>query len=87
MPPPTATRCCSRCGERRVAAPQQGVAVQVHFAEFTPVAAVGGNAQCLVVPASLPAKSLAEFVFLREGQPQAAAARRQQRRKTWWPAR
>ncbi|MFZ5549570.1 MAG: tripartite tricarboxylate transporter substrate binding protein [Pseudomonadota bacterium] len=30
--------------------------------EFTPVAAIGGNTQCLVVPASLPVKSLAEFV-------------------------
>ncbi len=30
--------------------------------EFSPVAAIGGNTQCLVVPASLPVKSLAEFV-------------------------
>jgi tripartite-type tricarboxylate transporter receptor subunit TctC len=29
--------------------------------EFTPVAAIGGNTQCLVVPASLPAKTLGEF--------------------------
>lgn len=29
--------------------------------EFSPVAAIGGNTQCLVVPASLPARTLAEF--------------------------
>jgi len=29
--------------------------------EFTPVSAVGGNTLCLVVPASLPARTLAEF--------------------------
>ncbi|MBQ0942218.1 tripartite tricarboxylate transporter substrate binding protein [Ideonella sp. 4Y16] len=32
------------------------------IAEFTPIAAIGGNTQCLVVPVSLPVKSLAEFV-------------------------
>lgn len=32
------------------------------IAEFTPVAAIGGNTQCLVVPAILPVKTLAEFV-------------------------
>lgn len=31
------------------------------IAEFTPVAAIGGNTQCLVVPASVPARTLAEF--------------------------
>ncbi|MEY4752553.1 MAG: hypothetical protein RJA44_228 [Pseudomonadota bacterium] len=29
--------------------------------EFTPVAAIGGNTQCLVVPTSVPAKTLAEL--------------------------
>jgi len=29
--------------------------------EFTPVSTIGGNTQCLVVPASVPAKTLAEF--------------------------
>lgn len=32
------------------------------IAEFTPVAAIGGNTQCMVVPASLPVRTLAEFV-------------------------
>lgn len=32
------------------------------IAEFTPIASIGGNTQCLVVSASLPAKSLSEFV-------------------------
>jgi tripartite-type tricarboxylate transporter receptor subunit TctC len=31
------------------------------LAEFTPVAAIGGNTQCLVVPSSVPARTLAEF--------------------------
>lgn len=31
------------------------------IAEFSPIAAIGGNTQCLVVPASLPVKTLAEF--------------------------
>ncbi|MBT9490662.1 MAG: tripartite tricarboxylate transporter substrate binding protein [Rubrivivax sp.] len=39
------------------------------IAEFTPVAAIGGNTQCLVVPASLPAKSLAEFVAYAKASP------------------
>ncbi len=39
------------------------------FAEFTPIVAIGGNTQCLVVPASLPAKSLAEFVSYAKASP------------------
>lgn len=39
------------------------------IAEFTPVAAIGGNTPCLVVPASLPAKSLAEFVTHAKASP------------------
>lgn len=31
------------------------------IAEFSPIAAIGGNTQCLVVPASLPVKTLADF--------------------------
>ena len=31
------------------------------IAEFTPVAAIGGNTQCLVVPSCLPANKLVEF--------------------------
>jgi tripartite-type tricarboxylate transporter receptor subunit TctC len=31
------------------------------LADFSPTAAIGGNTQCLVVPASLPARTLAEF--------------------------
>lgn len=31
------------------------------LAEFSPVAAIGGNTQCLVVPSSVPAKTLSEF--------------------------
>ena len=31
------------------------------LAEFSPISAIGGNTQCLVVPASVPAKTLAEF--------------------------
>jgi tripartite-type tricarboxylate transporter receptor subunit TctC len=31
------------------------------IAEFTPIAAIGGNTQCLVVSTSVPAKTLAEF--------------------------
>lgn len=30
-------------------------------AEFTPISTIGGNSQCLVVPASVPARTLAEF--------------------------
>lgn len=32
--------------------------------EFTPIAAIGGNTQCLVVPASVPARTLAELAAL-----------------------
>jgi len=32
------------------------------LAEFSPIAAIGGNTQCLVVPASVPARTLSEFV-------------------------
>lgn len=39
------------------------------FAEFTPIVAIGGNTQCLVVPASLPAKSLAEFISYAKASP------------------
>lgn len=39
------------------------------IAEFTPVATIGGNTQCLVVPASLPVKSLAEFVAYAKTSP------------------
>ncbi|MBI5719107.1 MAG: tripartite tricarboxylate transporter substrate binding protein [Burkholderiales bacterium] len=31
------------------------------LAEFTPISTIGGNTQCLVVPASVPARTLAEF--------------------------
>lgn len=31
------------------------------LAEFSPIATIGGNTQCLVVPSSLPARTLAEF--------------------------
>lgn len=39
------------------------------IAEFSPVAAIGGNTQCLVVPASLPVKSLTEFVAYAKASP------------------
>lgn len=39
------------------------------IAEFTPIAAIGGNTQCLVVPSSLPARSLAEFVAYTKASP------------------
>lgn len=39
------------------------------IAEFTPVAAIGGNTQCLVVSASVPARSLAEFVAYAKAAP------------------
>lgn len=39
------------------------------LAEFTPVATIGGNTQCLVVPASLPVKSLAEFAAYAKASP------------------
>ncbi len=48
------------------------------FAEFTPIVAIGGNTQCLVVPASLPVKSLARS---------RCCAARTTYRKTWWPDR
>jgi len=37
------------------------------IAEFTAVSAIGGNTQCLVVPASVPAKTLAEFAAHAKG--------------------
>lgn len=40
------------------------------LAEFSPIAAIGGNTQCLVVPASLPARSLAEFATLARASAQ-----------------
>jgi tripartite-type tricarboxylate transporter receptor subunit TctC len=39
------------------------------ISEFTPIAAIGGNTQCLVVPASLPAKTLAEFASYAKASP------------------
>lgn len=39
------------------------------IAEFSPVAAIGGNTQCLVVPASLPVRSLADFVAHAKASP------------------
>lgn len=39
------------------------------IAEFTPVAAIGGNTQCLVVTAGLPVKSLVEFVAYAKASP------------------
>lgn len=33
------------------------------LSEFTPVSTIGGNTQCLVVPSSVPAKTLAEFTI------------------------
>lgn len=39
------------------------------IAEFSPVSAIGGNTQCLVVPANLPIKSLAEFVAYAKASP------------------
>ena len=38
--------------------------------EFSPVAAIGGNTQCLVVPASVPARTLAEFAAHAKASPQ-----------------
>lgn len=40
------------------------------LAEFSPVAALGGNTQCLVVPASLPARTLAEFAAFAKSSAQ-----------------
>lgn len=39
------------------------------IAEFTPIAAIGGNTQCLVVSTNLPAKTLAEFVAYAKASP------------------
>lgn len=39
------------------------------LAEFTPVATMGGNTQCLVVPASLPVKSLADLAAVAKASP------------------
>jgi tripartite-type tricarboxylate transporter receptor subunit TctC len=39
------------------------------IAEFSPIAAIGGNTLCLVVPASLNAKTLAEFASLAKASP------------------
>lgn len=38
--------------------------------EFSPVSAIGGNTQCLVVPASVPAKTLAEFAAFARSRTQ-----------------
>ena len=40
------------------------------LAEFSAVAAIGGNTQCLVVPASIPVKTLAEFAAHAKASPQ-----------------
>lgn len=40
------------------------------IAEFSPVSAIGGNTQCLVVPASVPARTLAEFAAFAKASPQ-----------------
>jgi tripartite-type tricarboxylate transporter receptor subunit TctC len=37
--------------------------------EFSPIAAIGGNTQCLVVPSTLPARTLAEFAALAKASP------------------
>jgi len=39
--------------------------------EFSPVAAIGGNTQCLVVPSSVPARTLAEFATYAKASAQA----------------
>ncbi len=39
------------------------------LAEFTAIAAIGGNTQCLVIPSALPAKTLAEFAALAKASP------------------
>jgi len=39
------------------------------LAEFTPISAIGGNTQCLVVPSSLPARTLAEFAAHAKASP------------------
>lgn len=38
--------------------------------EFTPIATIGGNTQCLVVPSSVPARTLAEFAAHAKTSPQ-----------------
>ena len=40
------------------------------LSEFTPVSAIGGNTQCLVVPSSVPAKTLTEFAAYAKGSAQ-----------------
>lgn len=37
------------------------------LAEFSPIASIGGNTQCLVVPSSVPARTLAEFAAYAKG--------------------
>ncbi|MBP7446605.1 MAG: tripartite tricarboxylate transporter substrate binding protein, partial [Zoogloea sp.] len=37
--------------------------------EFSPVSTIGGNTQCLVVPASVPARTLAEFAAHAKASP------------------
>jgi tripartite-type tricarboxylate transporter receptor subunit TctC len=39
------------------------------ISEFTPIATIGGNTQCLVVPSSVPAKTLAEFAAYAKASP------------------
>lgn len=39
------------------------------LAEFSPIAAIGGNTQCLVVPSSLPVNTLAEFASYAKASP------------------
>lgn len=39
------------------------------LAEFAPIATIGGNTQCLVVPASVPARTLAEFAAYAKTSP------------------
>lgn len=41
------------------------------LAEFSPISAIGGNTQCLVVPASLPVKTLADFATYAKASAQA----------------
>lgn len=38
--------------------------------EFTPISTIGGNTQCLVVPSSVPARTLAEFAAHARGSAQ-----------------
>ena len=40
------------------------------ISEFAPISTVGGSALCLVVPTSLPVKTLAEFVAYAKSSPQ-----------------